>query len=67
MNQFDDLREIWQAVYASLGSIFSQSSLELWFKDIKLIYVGEDLALLTIEKDFKKEFIESKSTDTGDD
>ena len=63
MNPFDDLREIWQAVYASLGTIFSQSSLELWFKDIKLIYVGEDIALLTIEKDFKKEFIENKYID----
>lgn len=63
MNPFDGLNEVWQAVYASLGNIFSSSSLELWFKDIKLIYMGEDTALMTIEKDFKKEFIEAKYID----
>ena len=63
MTGFDSLNEIWLAVYDSLGKIFAQSSLELWFKDIKLIYLGEDIAILTIDKGFKKEFIDSKYLD----
>ena len=60
MQSFEALNEIWQAVYSSLGSVFSQSTVELWFKDIKLIFLSNDIALLTIEKAFKKEFIENK-------
>jgi len=63
MQSFEALNEIWQAVYATLGNFFSQSTVELWFKDMRLIYLGDDIALLTILQSFKKKFIENQYID----
>lgn len=63
MNSLDELKELWQAVYKSLGEDFSTSTLELWFGSIKLVYLADDLALMTIDKDFKKKIIDSKYAD----
>ena len=63
MNSLDELKEIWQAVYALLGKDFSTSTLELWFGGIRLVYLGDDVALMTIDKDFKKEIIDRKYID----
>lgn len=63
MNSLDELKELWQAVYKSLGEDFSSSTLELWFGGIKLVYLADDVALMTIDKDFKKKIIDSKYPD----
>lgn len=63
MNSLDELKEIWQAVYALLGKDFSSSTLELWFGGIRLVYLDDEVALMTIDKDFKKEFIDRKYID----
>ena len=63
MNSLDELKELWQAVYSSLGENFSSSTLELWFGGIKLVYLADDVALMTIDKDFKKKIIDSKYPD----
>ncbi len=63
MNSLDELKELWQAVYHSLSEYFSSSTLELWFGGIKLVYLTDDVALMTIDKDFKKKIIDSKYAD----
>lgn len=63
MNSFEGLREIWNAVFAELLKVFSKTTADLWFKEVRLIYLGDDIALLTTELDFKKEWIESKYID----
>ena len=63
MNSLDELKEIWQAVYTLLSKDFSSSTLELWFGGIRLVYLGDDVALMTIDKDFKKEIIDRKYID----
>ena len=59
----NELNEIWQAVYALLGEDFSSSTQQLWFGGIRLVYLGEDAALMTIESDFKKNLIDTKYMD----
>lgn len=63
MNSLDELKEIWQAVYGLLSKDFSSSTLELWFGGIRLVYLDDEVALMTIDKDFKKEFIDRKYID----
>lgn len=63
MNSLSELKEIWQAVYALLGKDFSNSTLQTWFGNIDLVYLGEEVVLLTIDKDFKKKFIDLKYID----
>ena len=63
MNSLDELKEIWQAVYSLLSKDFSSSTLELWFGGIRLVYLDDEVALMTIDKDFKKEFIDRKYID----
>ena len=63
MNSFHELSEIWQAVYALLGEDFSSSTLDLWFGEVKLVYLSENTALMTIASDFKRNLIESKYTE----
>lgn len=63
MYSFKELKEIWQAVYASIGNVFSASSTELWFSGIQLVYLDKDLALMTIPSDFKKQILDTKFPD----
>lgn len=63
MYPFSQLGEIWQAVYASIGNAFSASSTELWFKEIRLVYLDNTLALMTIPSDFKKQILDTKFPD----
>ncbi len=63
MYPFSQLKEIWQAVYESIGSAFSASSTELWFKEIRLVYLDNELALMTIPSDFKKQILDTKFPD----
>ena len=63
MNSLSELKEIWQAVYALLEKDFSNSTLNTWFGNIELVFLGEDVVLLTIDKDFKKKFIDLKYID----
>ncbi len=63
MYSFNELKEIWQAVYESIGSVFSASSTELWFKEIRLVYLDNTLALMTIPSDFKKQILDTKFPD----
>ena len=63
MYSFKELSEIWSAVYASIGKVFSSSSTELWFSGIQLVYLDNDLALMTIPSDFKKQILDTKFPD----
>ena len=63
MYSFKDLKEIWQAVYSSIGNVFSASSTELWFSGIQLIHLDNELALMTIPLDYKKQIIDTKFPD----
>ena len=63
MKFLEELREIWQSVYSLLENDFSNSTLQLWFGSIQLVYLGEDVVILTIEKDCKKNFVETKYID----
>ena len=63
MYSFKELKEVWNAVYESIGGAFSSSSTELWFKDIQLVYLDNSLALMTIPSDFKKQILDTKFPD----
>lgn len=65
MNSLDELNKIWQEVYKLLGEVFfSSSTLNLWFGGIQLVYLDDEVALMTIDSDFKKSIIDTKYTDT---
>ncbi len=57
MNSLEELNEIWQAVYGLLSEDFSSNTLNLWFGGIRLVYLDDEVALMTIDKTYKKDFI----------
>lgn len=65
MNSLSALAAVWQSVYELLGEgdMFSNSSRELWFGSVQLIYLSDKLALLTIPVDFKCKIIKNKYID----
>ncbi|MBQ8837415.1 MAG: chromosomal replication initiator protein DnaA [Clostridia bacterium] len=63
MYSLKELSEIWAAVYESIGKVFSSSSTELWFSGIRLVHLDNELALMTIPSDFKKQILDTKFPD----
>ncbi len=63
MNSFDDLQEILESAIAPLQPMLSSSSFKLWFGSVRLVYLNEDTAILTVDKDLKRNIIQDKYLD----
>lgn len=63
MNSFDELQEIWDSVAAPFSELLSTSSFDLWFGSVRLVFLNEDTALLTVDRDLKRNILNDKYLD----
>ncbi len=60
MQYYDD---IWEIVKETMHDEFSQPFIKLWFDNIKLIYLNEDVAVFAAKNDMFKNIVETKHTE----
>ncbi len=63
MNSFAELQEIWDSVAAPFSELLSTSSFDLWFGSVRLVFLNEDTALLTVDRDLKRNILNDKYLD----
>ena len=64
MSYLDDLSDIWESVKESFKSQYSESFINLWFKDLKVHSYENDTITLSTDSEFKYKILEEKYLDT---
>ena len=49
--------EIWNSILAEMRGHLSTSSMNLWFNDLKLVFLSDTTAVIAAKKDFKRDII----------
>ena len=57
MPQFDDLSSVWSVILEYISEKFSKLEFNLWFKDVKLVYLDEEKAFLLTDNEVKSNSI----------
>ena len=57
MPQFDDLSSVWSVILEYISEKFSKLEFNLWFKDVKLVYLDEEKAFLLTDTEVKSNSI----------
>ncbi len=61
MQSFND---VWKLVLDEMKKEFSDSTMSLWFNDLTLVLLNDDVAVLESTSNFKQDIISKKYTDT---
>ena len=64
MSYLDDLSDIWESVKESFKAQYSESFINLWFKDLKVHSYENDTITLSTDSEFKFKILEEKYKDT---
>jgi chromosomal replication initiator protein len=56
------LSEVWNSVLAEMREDYSETLMELWFNELHLSYLSDDVAVISTKQKFKRDFLESKYT-----
>ena len=56
------LSEVWNSVLAEMRENYSETLMELWFNELHLSYLSDDVAVISTKQKFKRDFLESKYT-----
>lgn len=56
------LSEVWNSVLGEMRGNFSDTLMELWFNELHLSYLSDDVAVIATKQKFKRDFLESKYT-----
>ena len=54
------LDQIWESVLSILQEKSTRSVYDLWFKDLRLVYLDGDKAAVVINSDLKKDIIQKR-------
>ena len=57
MPQFDDLSSVWSVILEYISEKFSKLEFNLWFKNVKLVYLDEEKAFLLTDNEVKSNSI----------
>ena len=56
------LSEVWNSVLAEMRGNYSETLMELWFNELHLSYLSDEVAVIATKQKFKRDFLESKYT-----
>ncbi|HPU17397.1 MAG TPA: DnaA N-terminal domain-containing protein, partial [Bacillota bacterium] len=56
----DELSAIWELVDVELQKNFSDTTRQLWFGDLSLVYIDDSRAILMGNSEFKRNIIEKR-------
>ena len=60
MAYIDICKEVWQEILEGFHDTLPSSTIDLWFKDIKIISFKNDIVKMTINSPFKHDIIRKK-------
>jgi len=60
MQSFTDYSDVWNEVIGAMRDEYSNSFISLWFQNIRLLYLDEEVAVFGAKNDFYREMIEKK-------
>ncbi len=56
------LSEVWNSVLAEMRGNYSETLMELWFNELHLSFLSDEVAVIATKQKFKRDFLESKYT-----
>ena len=59
-DDMQSLDQIWESVLSILQEKSTRSVYDLWFKDLRLVYLDGDKAAVVINSDLKKDIIQKR-------